>query len=112
MVNYSAHTLDATFGALAHPTRRAILKHLAQRESSVQELARPLRVSLPAISKHLALLEKSGLITSEKHGRVRQCRLSAAPLEDATAWLAFYRQFWERRMDGLDAYLRSSRGKK
>ena len=112
MVKYSDASLDATFGALAHPTRRAILKRLAQSETSVQDLARPLRLSLSAISKHITALEQGGMIVSEKRGRVRQCRLFATPLRDASAWLDFYRQFWETRMDGLGNYLKSSRGKK
>jgi len=112
MVKYSDDALDSTFGALAHPARRAILKQLAQHETSVQDLARPLKISLPAISKHITVLENSRLIISEKRGRVRQCRLFPVPLKDAAGWLDFYREFWDARMDGLAAYLQSSRGKK
>jgi DNA-binding transcriptional ArsR family regulator len=105
MVNYSERTLNHTFAALAHPSRRAILKRLARRDSTVQDLARPLRLSLPAIAKHLAVLESGGLVISEKRGRVRHCRLRAKPLQSASAWLDFYRQFWQTRLDELDTYL-------
>ena len=105
MVNYQAQTLNATFSALAHPARRAILERLVSGESSVLELARPFDMSLPAITKHLRVLEEAGLVTSHKVGRVRQCRLAGAPLKDAAAWLAFYQRFWETRMDSLSEYL-------
>jgi DNA-binding transcriptional ArsR family regulator len=108
MVKYSSPALDATFNALAHPTRRAILLQLARHDTSVQDLARPLRVSLPAITKHLTVLEQGGLITTEKYGRVRTCRLVLKPLQDATTWLDFYRQFWETRLDGLGTFLQSN----
>lgn len=105
MVNYSAESLDTTFAALAHPTRRAILERLVAGESSVLELARPFDMSLPAITKHLRVLEQAGLVSSRKSGRVRRCRLAAAPMKDAAEWLSFYQRFWETRMDSLGEYL-------
>lgn len=108
MVNYSTRTLDATFGALSDPTRRAILAHLAQGELSVTALAAPFRVSLPAISKHLGVLERAGLLRREKHGRVRRCRLAAKPMKDAAEWIERYRRFWEDQLDALARYLEAS----
>ena len=97
--------LDATFGALADPTRRAIIARLAAGEATVSELASPFQVSLPAISKHLRVLEDAGLLARQKIGRTHRCRLNAAPLRDATAWLMRYRQFWEDQFDALAAFL-------
>ena len=97
--------LDATFAALADPTRRAILARLASGEASVTELAKPFAMSQPAISKHLKVLERAGLITRRRDGQRRPCRLEARPLAEATAWLAGYRQFWEGRFQRLDALL-------
>jgi DNA-binding transcriptional ArsR family regulator len=105
MVNYSQGALDATFTALADPTRRAILARLAQGESSVSELAEPFDVSLPAILKHLHVLERAGLVEHEKEGRVRRCRLKARPLRAAMSWLDHYRNFWEVRLDALERHL-------
>jgi DNA-binding transcriptional ArsR family regulator len=105
MVKYRAVALDATFAALADPTRRAILARLARGESSVSELAEPFRVSLPAISKHLRVLEQAGLLTGEKDGRVRRCRLLAKPMKDAAAWIEHYRWFWEQQFDSLAGFL-------
>ena len=105
MVNYSAPALDAVFSALADPTRRAILARLARGESSVSELAEPFDVSLPAILKHLRVLERAGLITHEKDGRVRRCRLDAKPLRRAVSWLEHYRAFWGVRLDALEHHL-------
>ena len=107
MVKHSG-TLDATFQALADPTRRAILATLARRESTVGELAQPFRVSAPAITKHLKILERAGLMERRKDGRIHHCRLVAKPLKDAEAWLADYRQFWEQQFDALADYLSSS----
>lgn len=95
MVNYLTPLLDATFGALADPIRRAILARLARGESSIVELAEPFAVSLPAILKHLRVLENAGLLARQKDGRVNRCRLIAAPLKDAAAWIGKYRKFWE-----------------
>jgi len=105
MVN-SSSALDATFAALADPTRRAILARLAQApDSSVGELARPFTMSLPAISKHLAVLENAGLLARRRDGRVHHCRLVAAPMQTASDWIAHYTEFWERRLDALERYL-------
>jgi DNA-binding transcriptional ArsR family regulator len=108
MVNYSA-SLDATFGALADPTRRAILAKLAlSPEASVGELARPFSISLPAVSRHLRVLEEAGLVSREKDGRVHRCRLLAEPMRAAAGWIEQYREFWEARLDALQRYLESS----
>ena len=105
MVKYPGGHLDDLFGALADPARRKILSHLAKHEASVSELAAPLRMSLPAVVKHLGVLEHAGLISHEKVGRVRMCRLEAKPLRKADRWLADYRIFWEHRLDGLTAFI-------
>lgn len=99
-------TLSATFSALADPTRRAILDRLAYGEASVTELAEPFEISLPAISKHLKVLERAGLITRSREAQWRPCKLDAEPLQESAAWLSRYRQFWEARLDRLDDYLR------
>ncbi len=97
--------LDITFAALSDPTRRAILARLATGEATVTELAAPFAISLPAISKHLRVLERAGLILRGRDAQRRPCRLRAAPLGDAAAWLGDYRQFWEESFDRLDEYL-------
>jgi DNA-binding transcriptional ArsR family regulator len=97
--------LDATFAALADPTRRAILARLASGEASVAELAAPFAMSQPAISKHLKVLERAGLISRRIDRQRRPCRLEARPLAEATGWLVGYRQFWEQSFQGLDAVL-------
>ena len=98
-------SLDTTFSALSDPTRRAILNRLAQGEASVTELAEPFNISLPAVSKHLQVLERAGLLTREKSGRVHRCRLTAEPLKDAAEWIGRYQQFWEQQFDALARYL-------
>jgi DNA-binding transcriptional ArsR family regulator len=103
--------LDETFAALADPTRRAILVALADRDRSVSELARPFEVSLPAISKHLGVLERAGLITREREGRVRRCSLEREPLAEALEWIAQYGRFWEESLDSLERLLRTSKGR-
>ncbi|HXE75713.1 MAG TPA: metalloregulator ArsR/SmtB family transcription factor [Candidatus Xenobia bacterium] len=105
MVNYSHNALDATFSALADPTRRAILARLAARERTVSELAEPFRVSLPAVLKHLRVLERAGLLAQKKEGRVRRCRLEGRPLEQAEQWIDRYRCLWENRYRRLDSLL-------
>lgn len=108
MVNNSpsAAALDATFGALADPTRRAILARLAETpEASVSDLAAPFDVSLPAISKHLRVLEEAGLLARRREGRVHHCRVLAAPMRTASEWIAKYERFWEGRLDALARYL-------
>ena len=97
--------LDATFAALADPTRRAILARLASGEASVTELAKPFAMSQPAISKHLKVLERAGLIARGRDAQRRPCRLVAQPLADANNWLEGYRQFWEGSFERLDALL-------
>lgn len=97
--------LDATFQALSDPTRRAILARLAVGEASVMELAEPFAMSQPAISKHLKVLEKAGLISRGRDAQRRPCRLEAAPLAEATGWLVDYRKFWEGQFDKLDRML-------
>ncbi len=98
--------LSITFGALADPTRRAILARLASGEASVTELGGPFEMSLPAISKHLKVLERAGLIARGREAQWRPCRLAAGPLKDAAGWLEEYRRFWEQSLDRLDDYLR------
>lgn len=98
--------LDATFAALADPTRRAILARLASGEATVQDLAAPFDMSLPAVSKHLKVLERAGLIARGRDAQRRPCRLVAAPLRDVAEWAEGYRRFWEESLDRLDEYLR------
>src|SRR5262245_29202067 len=103
--------LSATFAALADPTRRAILARLALGETSVQELAKPFDISGPAISKHLKVLERAGLIARGREAQWRPCRLEPAALKGVDDWLDRYRQFWEERFDRLDDYLKRLQGK-
>ena len=98
--------LSATFAALADPTRRAILARLASGEASVTQLAEPFDMSMPAISKHLKVLERAHLIGRGREAQWRPCRLEAAPLKDVAEWIDHYRQFWEQSFDRLDDYLR------
>src|ERR1035441_329769 len=105
MDKYSESPLDATFAALSDATRRGILARLAQGETSVSELAAPYRMSLPAVSKHLRVLEGARLIVRRKNGRVHRCRLAAQPMRSASEWIAQYRRFWENQFDALSSYL-------
>ena len=98
--------LSSTFAALADPTRRSILVRLSQGEATVNELAAPFEISLPAISKHLKVLERAGLIARGRTAQWRPCRLRAAPLSDASAWIQQYRGFWDGSFDRLDDHLR------
>ena len=98
--------LSSTFAALADPTRRAILARLASGEKSVNDLAEPFELSLPAVSKHLKVLETAGLISRGRDAQWRPCRLEAAPLKDISNWVERYRKFWEESFDRLDVYLR------
>lgn len=98
--------LSITFTALADPTRRAILARLAQGEATVNELAAPFALSLPAISKHLKVLQRAGLITQERKAQWRPCRLEATPLRDVADWVEDYHHFWEQSFDRLSTYLR------
>ena len=102
----SPNQLTATFAALADPTRRAILARLAAGEASVKELAEPFDMSLPAVTKHLKVLQRAGLISQSRNAQQRPCKLEASPLQEALSWIEQYRQFWEQRLDQLDAYLR------
>jgi len=102
----SPDRLSATFSALADPTRRAILSRLATGETSVKELAEPFDMSLPAVSKHLKVLERSGLIARGRNAQWRPCRLQARPLREVSDWVGGYRRFWEESFDRLDDYLR------
>lgn len=99
------YTLDRTFGALADPTRRAILERLSRGEATVGELARPFDISRPAISKHLRVLERAGLVDRRVEGRESRCRLSARPMRDAAEWVERYRSFWEDQLDRFARYL-------
>lgn len=99
--------LSATFAALADPTRRAILARLSTGEATVKALAEPFKMSLPAVSKHLRVLERAGLVARGREAQWRPCRLDAKPLREANDWLEHYRQFWEARLDRLEDYLRT-----
>ncbi len=101
----NSHQLDLTFGALADPIRRAILARLAEGEATVGELARPFDVSRPAISKHLRVLERGGLVRRARDGRISRCELDAAPMRDAAEWVERYRKYWEGQLDSLKRYL-------
>lgn len=103
----TAEHLNRTFSALSDPTRRAILERLGAGEATVTELAEPFAISLPAISKHLKVLERAQLITRGRDAQWRPCRLNAKPLEDATGWLDGYRQYWEASFDRLDEHLQT-----
>jgi DNA-binding transcriptional ArsR family regulator len=105
MVKYSSRTLNRTFAALADPTRRRILAHLARGDQCVTRLARPHAMSLPAVSKHLRVLEKAGLLRRRRHGRVHEMRLDAKPLQEAAQWVEEYRKFWQGSLDRLAEYL-------
>ncbi|WP_137888448.1 helix-turn-helix transcriptional regulator [Pseudomonas sp. 2FE] len=102
----SSDQLSSTFAALADPTRRAILARLAAGETTVTELAEPFEMTLPAVTKHLKVLERAGLISRSREAQWRPCRLEAKPLEGVADWVGQYRQFWEARLDRLEDYLR------
>jgi DNA-binding transcriptional ArsR family regulator len=108
MVKYSSRRLDQTFAALADPTRRQILAHLAQGDRRVTDLARPHNMSLPAVSKHLRVLENAGLLRRRRYGRVHEMQLNAEPLKKAAQWVEEYRKFWEGSLDRLAAYLKKT----
>lgn len=113
MVERSAPRLDAVFHALADPTRRALLRRLSRGGASVTALAEPFPTSLNAVSKHLQVLERAGLVRRSIAGRVHHCSLEPGPLAEASAWIATYRRFWEDRLDALEHYLtrRDPRGR-
>ena len=106
MRNISTNRLSSTFAALADPTRRAILGRLAVGETSVTKLAEPFEMSLPAVSKHLKVLERAGLIARGRRAQWRPCRLEASPLKEVAEWVGQYRRFWDESFDRLDDYLR------
>jgi DNA-binding transcriptional ArsR family regulator len=110
MVKYKSPPLDTIFSALADPTRRAILERLAQGEASVTELATPFDMSLPAVSKHVRVLENAGLVVRKIEGRIHFVSLRADPMREAVHWLNFYRQFWESQFDLLADYLNDDTG--
>lgn len=105
MVKYHDKALDATFSALSDPTRRAILARLAEGEARVTELAEPFGMSLPAVSKHLKVLERAQLITRHKDGRIHRFRVNPAPIDSAKSWIETYQRFWEQQLYSLAAYL-------
>ena len=103
--------ISATFGALADPTRRSILARLASGEASVTELAEPFEMSMPAVSKHLRVLERAGLIARGREAQWRPCRIEAAPLREVAEWTERYRQIWEQHFDSLELYLQQMKAK-
>lgn len=105
MVYYEQDSLSSTFAALADPTRRAILARLSDGETSVTELAKPFAMSMPAVSKHLKVLERAGLIVRAREAQWRPCRLEAGPLKDAASWIEDYRRFWSAHIDALERHL-------
>jgi DNA-binding transcriptional ArsR family regulator len=102
--------LSTTFSALADPTRRAILARLASGEASVKELAEPFEMTLPAVTKHLKVLQRAGLITQGRRAQWRPCRLDARPLREVAGWVESYRRFWDESFDRLDDYLKELQG--
>ncbi len=109
MVQYSP-ALDRTFSALSDPTRRDILERLGRGTASITELAEPFGMSLTGVKKHVAILEEAGLVATEKKGRVRECRLGPSRLDDAARWIEWYREQWNRRLDHLEALVRTGKG--
>ncbi|MEO8206297.1 MAG: metalloregulator ArsR/SmtB family transcription factor [Chthoniobacterales bacterium] len=105
MVKYSSRHLDLVFSALCDPTRRRMLEMLARAEYTVTELAKPFKMSLPAVSKHIRVLEKAGLIRRRRDGRIHHVRLESRPMQQASAWMDQYRKFWEAQFDALTRYL-------
>jgi DNA-binding transcriptional ArsR family regulator len=103
-------TLDRTFSALSDPTRRDILERLQLGPASISQLARPIGISLPGVLKHVRILEEANLVTSEKKGRTRECRLGPGQMDDVSSWIERYREQWERRLDRLEAYIERKRG--
>ena len=112
VVEDSNETLNRVFAAVADPTRRAILAGLARKPATITEIAAPFPVSLNAVSKHILVLERAGLVERQILGREHHCRLNPAPLRDATAWLEHYRKFWDIRLDALERHILSKRKKK
>ena len=111
MVDKSNERLDAVFHALADPTRRAMLRELAERPHTVSELAAPFAISLAGASKHIQVLQRAGLIAREVQGRVHTCRLEPAPMHEGVEWMRHYERFWTQRLDGLEALLKAEDAK-
>ena len=107
----SEDTLDATFAALAHPTRRAILARLVDGDATVNDLAEPFEMSLPAVSRHIRVLEEAGLITRSKTAQFRPCKLNPSAVQAVATWAEQYRPIWEARFDAMDAYLKTMKDK-
>ncbi len=107
----TSRQLDLTFAALSDPTRRTILSMLASGEKSVTDLAQPFRMTLPAVSKHLKVLQRAGLVSQGREAQWRPCRLEAEPLKDAADWIEHYRRYWEKSFDRLDDYLHEVQSK-
>jgi DNA-binding transcriptional ArsR family regulator len=105
-----SQALDRTFSALSDPTRREILERLERGPATISELAHPIGMSLPGLMKHVRVLEEADLVTTERHGRTRECRLGTDRLRDATRWIETHRRRWERRLDRLEGYLDRERG--
>ena len=105
MVKCQGGSLDHTFAALSDPTRRGLLRSLSRGETCVTKLARPFRISLPAVSRHLSVLEAAGLLTRQRHGREHHLQLNAAPMQEAARWIETYRTFWEGTLDSLASFL-------
>ena len=108
VVNYNQHQLDLAFGALAHPIRRGILARLSTGEATIAELAKPFKVSAPAITKHMRILEEAGLLSRKKQGREHHCRLEQKRMKEAEAWIEDHRKFWNERLDALEHYLKEN----
>jgi DNA-binding transcriptional ArsR family regulator len=108
MVNNREAQLDLAFGALAHSIRRGILARLATGEATVSELAKPFRVSAPAISKHMRILENAGLVSRKRKGREHHCRMEQRRMKQAQEWIALHRKFWNQKLDALERYLKDN----
>lgn len=100
-----SQVLDRTFSALSDPTRRDILERLSAGPASISQLAEPIGISLPGVMKHVRILEEAKLVTTEKHGRTRECRIAPGDMDEVTDWIEHYRRMWEQRLDRLEAYL-------
>jgi DNA-binding transcriptional ArsR family regulator len=108
MVNYNQRQLDLAFGALAHPIRRGIIARLSTGEASISELAQPFKVSAPAITRHMKILEEAGLLSRKKLGREHRCRLEQKRMKQAQAWIEAHRKFWNEKLDSLERYLKEN----
>jgi DNA-binding transcriptional ArsR family regulator len=108
MVNYNQRQLDLSFGALAHPIRRGILARLSTGDATIAELAKPFKVSAPAISKHMRILEEAGLLSRKIEGREHRCRLEQKRMKEAQEWIEAHRKFWNDKFDALELYLKEN----